>query len=322
MELALRSLLDSDPALSWMGQESMAAAEEAPPHGTPRILVDVAHVGEIRIFLPTRDAAGKVSIRTVPAQEAAQPDAAVAVRETVAQIVGEAVRALRGDPGGDPPKTTVAPPPSETSPPPAAIAATGQPAASALPTKRTTALELTLAAGAHTAPFKMAEPSSESNWLGLSAQGQIRWRVGKAAFALRTGWERSEKTIDYLLLRTQFYSMSLAAFRRAQVDKLDLGIGFEVGALYVRQSTEMNEDYPSVSDITVPPGTLRDTRSLGYFFGPIVEANLQLTERWFFHLDFAASINGLDMKAGSVSGKTGWGTSPNVHGLMGLGFRI
>jgi hypothetical protein len=300
-----------------MEQESIAGAEESPPNETPRIWVDVAHVGEIRIFLPARDSAGKISVRTVRAQENTQPDA-VAVRETVAQIVGEAVRALRGGPA----KATAAPPPPETTLPPATISAASQPAASAPPAKRKTALELTLAAGAHTAPFKMAEPASESNWLGPSVQGQVRWRVGKAAFALHTGWENSEKSIDYLLLHTQFYSMSLAAVRRAQVDKLDLGIGFELGALYVRQSTEMNENYPSVSDVTVPSGTLRDTRSLGYFFGPIVEANLQLTERWFFHLDFAASINGLNMKAGSVSGKTGWVTSPNVHGLMGLGFRI
>jgi hypothetical protein len=317
LQLALRSLLGADPALSWTGQEGGEAPAEAAAHGPPRILIDVAHAGEIRIFVPARDIEGQVSIRTVPAQEGSAPDDAIAARETVAQIVAEAVRALRSVHRA----TTAATAPPLTAPPAAVtLGEAARPAAPASPRK--TAVELTLAAGAHTAPFKMAEPSSESNWLGPSVQGQIRWRVGKAAFALRSGWEKSQKTIDWLWLRTQFYSMTLAALRRVEVDKLDLGIGLELGALYVRQSTEMNYDYPGVMQMTFGPGTLRDTQSLGFLFGPILEANLKLTERWFFHLDFAASINGLDVKGGSVGWKTGWTTSPNLHGLMGLGIRI
>jgi hypothetical protein len=299
----------------------MPASVDAQPDAPFRIWIDIAPAGEFRIVVPGRGQSGKVSVRTVVAQESSEAGAATVARETVAQIVGESVRALRAGPA-TPEPTSVPVSAPERAPEPPTLAGVAHPASVVPPSPKARRFEVTLAAGAHTAPFKMAEPSSESNWLGPLVQGQVRWRIGKAALAMRAGWEKSDKTIDSLWLYTQFYRMTVAAFRRFQLDSLDLGIGFELGALYIRQSTEANYAYTSVYPTEFSPGTLRNTESLGYLFGPVAEANLRLTERWFFHIDFAASIDNVKMKAGSLGATTAWESSPSIRGTLGLGVRI
>lgn len=316
MEVALRSLLASDPRLSWVAEDAAPASPQEQPQGPPRIWIDVATAGQFRIIVPVDAPSGQVSVRTVTAQDSDEASATTAARETVAQIVGECVRALRAEvaEAPPPPLPTIAP-----EPPVPAVVAQPAPVPTATKARR---FEITLGGGAHTAPFDMAEPSSESNWLGPSVQTQLRCRIGKATLAIRAAWEKTDKTIDSLWLHTQFYRMAVAAFRRVQLESVDLGVGVEIGGLYLRQSTEPNFEYVNAYPRDFSPGTLRKTESLGWFYGPLVEANVRLAERWFFHVDFGASIDHLRIKGGSASEKTAWKSSPSIRGTLGLGVRI
>jgi hypothetical protein len=109
MEEAIRALVGDSPDIHWTTRESPQGDGPLPaakPAGGERILVDLDHPVEVRVYLPSCASSGARTVRIV--ERAEGEEAGLVERETVAQIVKATLQSLRGDAASAAPTCAVA----------------------------------------------------------------------------------------------------------------------------------------------------------------------------------------------------------------------
>jgi hypothetical protein len=322
VEAAVRALQPASsraPGLSWSARDAEVAT--AGPGTADEIWVDVTNPARARIVL-NGGAEGPV-VRTVDAVASYGDDGWPAACETVAQIVAATARALEEVRSFSPATAAGATPAS-----PEAVVGIRRSAAPPTATVQPSSHRygLALVAGAHTSPFKLGEPRDEANWLGGSASLSGRLETRTALFEVRLTAERSERSIDWLGLRTQYYSAGVAASRAfsSASAEFSASLGVEVGAILLRQTT---------SDSLVPLGGTASyngatsyvvvgaatTWSLGAVVGLLGQATW--TVRGPIFIDVVCSVPAPLMDL-TENGQTSWRVRPYVRMLGGLGVRL
>jgi hypothetical protein len=341
MEEALRPLFRAADDVHWSTRERIPSEEN--PTGTDpekrtqglQIWIDVGNPAQLRIYLPAAEANGAAAVRTVARSDGDGADAELVMRETVAQIVKAAVHALRGKTElQEPPVTPAAATDDSWEAQPSAapmaapfvqtapvLAATGRTLSSTpTPQRRWSFL---FSFGAHTSPFKLAEPHTESNWLGTSMVGAARFHYRNFILAARLAYEESARSIDIYDLKTQYISATAAAYRSKDFGRLYVAVGVEAGALFLRQDTSadqanLSSGYANYRLLELP-GQLGQLWSTGVLAGPLAEANLTIGKQMLVHLDVGMPVATLQIKD---SLGTRWSASPYFRALFGVGYRL
>jgi hypothetical protein len=320
MEQTLRPLVGDAADLRWAGRDSLPVDAQLPaatPAGGARIWIDLTSPVSLRVYLPAPLSGGATMVRTVDRPEG--KDAELVVRETVAQIVKAAVRSLRGDG-----PLSVEESPAE--PATAAPEVVATPLAPSVPVplattsqqQRARRLAAVLAAGGHTSPFNLAEPSDESNWLGPTLVAQLRWHLADYLLAWQVSWERSTRSVDAFLVESTYLTSTLGTSRIFEAGRVSFGLGLEAGVLVLRQSTSFNGE-PSYARMASLPGQTGVTNSTGASFGPVAELSVALTARLFLHM--AASVPFAVLETRDEFG-TRWATDPYFRTTVGLGAHL
>ena len=303
MEAALQALVGPDAAVSWSARDALPGVQalaERGPDAVNQIWIDVTDSSRVRVVLPAAAPATSPIVRIVDSPASDGDLHQPVMRETVAQIVSGAVHALHAETSG-PPRAVVlvTPPPTVPGPVEQSIS---QPAsrASALEHPVPRAYSLAMVAGVHTSPFLLAEPHDQLNWLGLTLALSLRRETPTLLLELRAVAERSERSIDAIDLHSQFYSAILGASRRMTSGPFTFGLGLEVGALLLRQQSEIvyNADSGSGAGFALP-GVLGASSSAGFLVGLLGEASVAVTRRWYLHL--VASLPRATMKVDDVN---------------------
>jgi hypothetical protein len=321
LEGAIRTVLGQDPDLSWAARdmipvEVLSAAPR--PGQLPQLWIDVTDPLRVRILVPARTPAMPGTVRIVDSVASSGPGHEAALRETVSQIVSATVWTLRNDGAGRSDEVALA----ATQPPPLVPARADIPEANVIraPVAAPVAIHgrysLAGAVGAHTSPFLLAEPHTESHWLGLSMAVAGRWESPVALFSLRATGELSERSIDQIELRSQMYSVSLAASRKLTFGRVSFALGLEVGALFLRQHTsQVNSNSPIPASLALP-GQLGTTWSVGPLVGLTGEVNLALTQRTFLHLTAGLPLAFMRV---DDNGPSAWQSGLYTQALCGAG---
>jgi hypothetical protein len=290
MEAALRAALGTDIELTWSELDALPAADRLAPN---QIWIDVTDSPRVRIAWPAVGSAPSPVIRTIdPAAAAISSDAEShepVIRETVAQIVSATVRALRDTPA---PRSG-----------PLALAVPVIPAPASADLHRSLSIadradrsvepplkrySVAITAGKHTSPFSLGGSSDRSDWLGLSLAVSFRRETQRFIIEARAAAELSEHSLDLVDIHSQLYSATLAASRRLPAGPFTFSLGFETGALFLRETMSPGPfgfDQETVWTLAPYAPLFSEIKwSTGLLVGAIGQVSMPLPRRLFLHV--------------------------------------
>jgi hypothetical protein len=322
MQAALRATLGTDIELTWSERDSLPVADRMAPN---QIWIDVTDSPRVRIAWSPGGAVPSPMFRTIdPAGAALSSDAEShepVIRETVAQIVSATVRALRDAPAPRPGPLALAAP---VIPAPASadlhrslsIADRADPSLEPPPKRYSVAIT----AGQHTSPFSLGGPSDHSDWLGPSLSVSFRRETPRFLIEARAVAEMSEHSLDLVAIHSQLYSATLTASRRFSAGPLTFGLGWETGALFLRETMSPGTsgfDQETVWSLAPYAPLFSEVKwSTGLLAGAIGQVSMPLSRRLFLHATAGVPIVLMKVDDGQ------WHASWYTRLLGGVGFSL